>query len=93
MSVSGLFTLLLLAAVTVFSLSNHDQVTLRFLAWQLQTSVALAVVGAAVLGGLLVFVSSVFGQQHLRARLREVQARLREIEARQAPGERPTDSQ
>ena len=93
MSAFAIFTLILLVGVTVFSLSNHDVVALRFLVWQVQTSVALAIVGAAVVGGLLVFVSSVMGQQHLRARLREVQARVRELEARLTPGERPTDHQ
>ncbi len=93
MSAFAVFTLILLAGVTVFSLSNHDVITLRFVAWQLQTSVALAVVGAAIVGGLLVLVSSVMGQQQLRARLREAQARVRELEARVTPSERPTDRQ
>ncbi|MDR7520904.1 MAG: LapA family protein [Armatimonadota bacterium] len=78
----ALFVLLLLAAATAFALGNPGAVTLRFLVWQFETTVALAVLGAAVIGGLLVFVSSALGQRHLRARLRETQARLRALEAR-----------
>ncbi|OFX26946.1 MAG: hypothetical protein A2Z07_10205 [Armatimonadetes bacterium RBG_16_67_12] len=82
MSGFSLFALLLLAVVTAFALTNPAPVTVRFLAWQAQTTLALAVIGAAVVGGFLVLVSSVLGQQHLRARLREMQARVRELEAR-----------
>ncbi len=90
MSAFTLFALLLLVGVTVFALYNPEPVVLRFLVWQVQTTVALAVVGGAVIGGLLVFVSSLLGQQHLRARVRELQARVRELEAaRGVPGDRP----
>ena len=82
MSGFSLFALLLLAVVTAFALTNPAPVTVRFLAWQAQTTLALAVIGAAAIGGFLVLVSSVLGQQHLRARLREMQARARELEAR-----------
>jgi uncharacterized integral membrane protein len=82
MSAFALFALVLLVLVTVFALSNPVTVSLYFLSWQFETTLALAVIGAAVVGGALVFVSSVLGQQQLRARLRESQARLRDLEAR-----------
>jgi uncharacterized integral membrane protein len=85
MSAFTLFALVLLVAVTVFALSNPTVVTLRFLLWQIEASVALAVIGGAVFGGLLVFISGLVGQQHLRTRLRDLQARLREMETR-TPG-------
>lgn len=89
-----LFALLLLVAVTLFALANPQPVTLRFLLWQVETTLALATIGAAVLGGLLVFLSSVLGQRHLRARLREVQARVRDLEARTPePGARQDQPQ
>jgi uncharacterized integral membrane protein len=92
MSGFTVFALLLLVAVTLFALANPLQVTVRFLMWQIEATLALAVIGAAVLGGFLVFISSVIGQQHLRARLREVQARVRELEARlQGSGSPPDD--
>lgn len=78
----SLFALLLLAVVTAFALTNPGPVTVRFLVWQADTSLALAVIGAAVIGGFLVLVSNVLGQRQLRARLREAQARVRELEDR-----------
>jgi uncharacterized integral membrane protein len=85
MSAFSLFALVLLAAVTLFALGNPTVVTLRFLLWQTDASVAVAVIGGAVFGGLLVFISSLIGQQQLRTRLRDLQARVREMEAR-SPG-------
>ena len=82
MSGFGIFALLLLLATTVFALYNPTPVVVRFLAWEVQTSLALAVIGGVVLGGFLVFTSSVAGQRHLRARLRDLQARLRDAESR-----------
>jgi uncharacterized integral membrane protein len=90
MSIFTLFALILLAVVTLFALANPTDVTVRFLAWQLNTTLALAVIGAAIVGGFLVFVSNVLGQQHLRARIRELQTRVRELEARQ-PASAGTD--
>jgi uncharacterized integral membrane protein len=78
----GLFALVLLVAVTAFALTNPTPVTVRFLVWQAETTLALAVIGAAVAGGLLVLMSSMLGQRQLRARLRETQARVRDLEAR-----------
>jgi uncharacterized integral membrane protein len=82
MSGFTLFALLLLVVVTVFALANPAPIALRFLMWQAETTLAIAIIGAAVIGGFLVFVSSVFGQQHLRTRLRDAQTRVRELEAR-----------
>ncbi len=82
MSGFEIFALLLLLATTVFALYNPTPVAVRFLAWEVRTSLALAVIGGVVLGGFLVFASSLAGQRHLRARLRDVQARLRDVESR-----------
>jgi len=82
MSVFSVFALVLLVGVTIFALSNPTIVALRFLTWQTQVSLSLAVMGGAVLGGLLVFASGLIGQQRLRARVRDLQTRLREAEAR-----------
>jgi uncharacterized integral membrane protein len=68
--------------VTLFALANPVPIILRFLIWQVETTLAIAIIGAAVVGGFLVFVSNVFGQQHVRARLRDAQARVRDLEAR-----------
>lgn len=88
MSAFTFVALLLLVGVTVFALYNPQPVVLRFLVWQVQTTVALAVVGGAVVGGVLVFISSLLGQQHLRARVRDLQARVRELETTRPSVER-----
>lgn len=76
------FAILLLAVVTVFAIMNPTPVSVRFLIWRAETTLALAVIGAAILGGLLVLMSSMLGQRHLRTRLRETEARVRELETR-----------
>jgi uncharacterized integral membrane protein len=60
--------------------------------WQTETTLALAVIAAAVVGGILVFISSVVGQQALRSRLRDLQARVRELEARVQGAGSPPDN-
>jgi len=84
----------LLAAATVFALQNPSPVALRFVAWSLSTTLAVAVIGAAVLGGLIVYVASLFSHGALRARLRAAEGRLREWERERAdtgqvPGSSP----
>jgi uncharacterized integral membrane protein len=81
---------LLLAAATIFALQNPMAVPLRFLVWNLSTTLALAVIGAAVAGGLLVYVASLLSLGDLRRRLRAAEGRLREVERdRSARGEPP----
>ena len=47
-----LLTLLLLA-VAVFALQNPDRVTLSFLVWKVETSVAILTLGATTTGALI----------------------------------------
>jgi uncharacterized integral membrane protein len=91
MSAFTLLALVLLVVVTLFALGNPHQVSVRFLAWSMETTVALAVIAAAVVGGFLVLLGNVAGQQQLRARLREAQTRVRDLEARlhEAEGPKP----
>ncbi len=90
MSGFTVFALLLFAAVAVFALANPSAVVLNFAIWEVRTTLALAVIGAAVVGGLLVLVSGFAGQRRLRARVRELQARLRELESQaSSAAERP----
>ena len=83
---------LLLAAATIFALQNPATVTLRFVTWSLTTTLALAIVGAAVLGGLIVYIASLFSHGELRARLRSAEARLREGERERAARGEPSGS-
>jgi uncharacterized integral membrane protein len=62
---------LLLLAVAVFAIQNPDPVTLKFLGWQLQSSVAVLTLGAstagAILAGLLGVASRLRRWQRARA--------------------------
>jgi uncharacterized integral membrane protein len=60
---------LLLLVVAVFALQNADSVTVRFLHWQIQASVAVVTLGSTTVGAL---VAGLFG---LAARLRRWQRR------------------
>jgi len=79
-----LLTLLLLA-VAVFALQNPDPVVLHFLAWQLQTSVAVLALGATAVGALIAGLVAAGG------RLRRWQ-RGRIARPAPAPAERPLPS-
>lgn len=91
MSAFNLFVLVLLAVVTVFALANPSPVSIRFLVWELQTTVAVAIMGAAILGGLLVLVSCFAGQMRHKARIRELQAMVRALESRPVGSGRQPD--
>jgi uncharacterized integral membrane protein len=62
---------LILLAVAVFAIQNPDPVTLKFLGWQLQSSVAVLTLGAsaagATLAGLLGLASRLRRWQRARA--------------------------
>ena len=68
---------LVFLAATVFALSNTAVVTVWFWQWQIYTgSLALAIVGAGVLGALLTFLPSLARHARLRGRLRDLERRL-----------------
>lgn len=86
----GLLLLGLLVAIftALFALQNNEPVTVRFLVWELDLSLALLILGATVLGAMLYLVASLGGLwRHARearelAKLVESQgARIRELEA------------
>jgi uncharacterized integral membrane protein len=72
-------------AAVVFALSNTAPVTVMFWQWPVYTGpLALAIVGAGVLGALLAFLPSLARHARLRGRLRELERRLAAHQA--APG-------
>ena len=78
--------LVLLVAVTVFALSNPVTVTVNFWQWPVYKGpLAMAVVGAGVLGALLTYVSSLAHHVHQARHIRNLEERLRGHEARQTP--------
>ncbi len=68
----------LLIVTTVFALQNPTPVTVTFLRWSRTTTIALALIGAAVFGALVVYLASLVSQGNLRGRLRAAESRLRE---------------
>jgi uncharacterized integral membrane protein len=64
-------------ATTVFAVSNTAVVTVWFWQWPIYTgSLALAIVGAGILGALVTFLPSLVRHGHLRRRLRDLERRL-----------------
>jgi uncharacterized integral membrane protein len=77
--VRGAAILLVVAflAATVFALSNTTVVTVMFWQWPIYSgSLALALVGAGILGALLTYLPSVAGHGRLRGRIRELERRV-----------------
>ncbi len=89
MRVLLLLALVLLAAVTIFALNNTDPVTIRFLLWKQPTSLALAMIAAAIAGALIVYIASLTAQQGLKNRLRAAESRLADMERQRAASPPP----
>ena len=64
-------------AATVFAVSNTGIVTVMFWQWPIYTGpLALAIVGAGVLGALLAFLPTIARHAGLRSRVRDLERRL-----------------
>jgi uncharacterized integral membrane protein len=83
---AAVLLILVCLAATVFALSNTATVTVMFWQWPIYTgSLALAIVGAGILGALLTFLPSVARHAHLHGRLRDLERRLAAHQAPAAP--------
>ena len=72
-----LTAILVLLLATVFAISNMETVRVMFWQWQIYTGpIALAVVGAGVLGALLAYLPSVARHARLNRRVRDLERRL-----------------
>jgi uncharacterized integral membrane protein len=77
--------LLLLLVVTAFALSNRAPVTVSFWQWPIYTGpLAIVIVGAAVIGALLTYLSSVTHHVRQSQHIRSLQDTARAQEARPA---------
>jgi uncharacterized integral membrane protein len=66
-----------LLAATVFAISNTDTVRVMFWQWPIYTGpLALAIVGAGVLGALLAYFPSLARHAHLHRRIRDLERRV-----------------
>jgi hypothetical protein len=78
-----------LLAATVFAISNTDTVRVMFWQWPIyQGPLALAIVGAGVLGALLAYLPSLARHAHLHRRVRDLERRLSSHRA-EAPAPEP----
>src|SRR5690348_4004740 len=83
---AGAVIIVVFIAAVVFSLSNTAVVTVMFWQWPIYTdSLALAIVGAGVLGAVLAFLPSLARHAHLRGRLRDLERRLAAHQAAASP--------
>lgn len=85
------FVYLLIAAaaiaIAIFAVQNAEQVTIRFLVWQIERAPLAAVIlvsGAA--GAILVSLIGFVQRWRLRSKIRQLENRLRSLEAAQ-PGQ------
>lgn len=67
--------------VALFAVQNSSMVAIRVLAWGLETSLVLVIIGSAALGALSVTVVSLPRTIRLRLRLREYEGRIKRLEA------------
>lgn len=88
------FVYLLIAAaaiaIAIFAVQNAEQVTIRFLVWQIERAPLAAVIlvsgaAAAILVSLIGFVQ----RWRLRSKIRQLENRLRSLEAAQPGQENP----
>jgi uncharacterized integral membrane protein len=87
---AAVFVLLL---ATVFAISNTDTVRIMFWQWQIYTGpLALAIVGAGVLGALLAYVPSLARHAHLHRRVRDLERRLKSQGAPETPSPAAPDT-
>ena len=73
-------------AVAIFALQNPDQVTIRFLAWQIESAPLAAVIlvsGAA--GAIIVSLIGFVQRWRLRSKIRQLETRVRSLEAARPP--------
>lgn len=85
----AIFGLILLLIAVVIAFQNPIEVTVKFLQWSYPTSLGLALISAAVVGAIIIYISGWLGQRDLRAQLRVAESKLRDLERQRqaAPGE------
>lgn len=69
-------------AIVVFAVQNADQVTIRFLAWQIERApLAAVILVSGGVGGILVGLVGLVQRWKLRSKVRQLETRLRGLEA------------
>ncbi len=68
--------------VALFAIQNAASVTVKFMFWQFQSSLAVVIILAMLAGMLLVFLLSIPGRLKRRKELYDKQKKIRELEKR-----------
>jgi uncharacterized integral membrane protein len=78
-----LIVLVLLAALfTAFIVENQAPVTVEFLAWRYNLRLGVALVGAMVVGAIVIFLAFMGRQLSLQAQMRNAETRAHNAEAK-----------
>lgn len=76
-----LFAVVFSAIIAIFAVQNAGVVTISFLTWKMESSLAVIVVAAAGIGILIALSIEMMIQVRLRLRLRQSNSRIKELEA------------
>ncbi len=68
--------------VALFAIQNAASVTVKFMFWQFQSSLAVVIILAMLAGMLLVFLLSIPGRLKRRKELYDKQKKIKELEKR-----------
>lgn len=68
--------------VALFAVQNAGQVTINFLTWHWNTSVAVVILGAAAFGALFGALMASVREVQLKLKMRGLQSEIRRLEAR-----------
>jgi uncharacterized integral membrane protein len=82
MEIYLIFAAVLGIFISVFAIQNAAPVTVKFIFWQFESSLAVLVILAILAGMLLVFLLSLPGRLKRRKELYDKQKRIRELEER-----------
>ncbi len=78
--------------VAIFAIQNAAAVTVKFLLWEFQSSLAVLIIISMLAGMLLVFLLSIPGRIKRRKELYDKQKKIRELEKRLAELEAQTST-
>jgi uncharacterized integral membrane protein len=79
---------ILLVVVTVFVLENRAPLSIRFLSWDYSAETGLMLIGAALVGAIVMYFSGLLRQRELRGQIRAAEAKVRDLERQQRLAER-----
>jgi len=82
MQILLIFSFIIAFLAIIFSVQNATPVTIKFLVWEMQGSLALVLFIALLAGALIAYLAAAPGQIRRRITISNLQKRLSELEAR-----------